>query len=529
MSTLEGMSPLVYSRTIYGSKVLGVAAADLSLVDDAVSARYREMHRAAVSGKPAASSEWDVYADDETLIYIKEPCAANNHEPPPFFLHVTPEDIDDLPDYMRRAGHSTRNFDFEFGMYGVRFDNICMATVPLPEDGISGVRTGQFTSDGELWSVAINIRQGGETAYRTEYESVVRDDPVISSEFDVYLHDGRLIYVKESCATSDIEAEFSLDIVPSDVEVLPPARVDSGFDHLDFVFETRGLMFDGICVASIGLPDYDIKRVTTGQLIAGEETVSWAGGYNVSAAAELPVVVDNLRGHGVEPVISSVFDVYLDDVRLIYFGSDCADEEVDAPFFVHVYPADVGDLSPARRPLGFDSFSFGTFDQGVMVEGGCITSFDLPDYDVAGFLTGQFQRDEGSLWEGGYSFAAAELPDVVERLRDRDVEPVIRSYFDVYSEGDRLVYVRDSCSVSDAAAKFFLHIYPVDVDDIPAERKESGFDNLDFVFDTRGLMFDGICVASVGLPDYEVERIRTGQWDSEQQRDIWKEEFDVGE
>ena len=519
-------APLIHSRIIYGSKVLGVAAVDLTLVDDTIAARYREMYRVTMSSKPpAASSEWDIYVDDATLTYIKEPCNADNHEPPPFFLHVTPDDIDDLPDYRRRAGHATRVFDFDFGRHGVIFDGRCMVVVPLPDDGISGIRTGQWTFDGELWSVAINIRPGGESAYRAEHESAVRDDPAISSEFDIYLHDGRLIYVKESCATSDIESEFFLDIVPSDVEALPPARMDSGFDHLRFVFETRGLMFGDMCVASIGLPDYDIQRVTTGQLIAGEETVSWAGGYNVSAANELPSVVHELRDHGVEPVISSVFDVYLDDSRLIYFRSDCADD-ADAPFFVHVYPDDLNDLSPARRPLGFDSFSFRLLDRGVMSDDGCFMSFDLLDYDVAGFLTGQFQRDEGNLWEGGYSFVAAELPDVVERLRG-GVEPVIRSYFDVYLDDDSLIYVRDSCSVSDADAKFFLHIVPLSVDDLSPSRMEPGFDNLGFVLETHGLMFDGICVASIGLPDYEIERIRTGQWDPDQQRDIWKEEFSL--
>lgn len=54
---------------------------------------------------------------------------------------------------------------------------------------------------------------------------------------------------------------------------------------------------------------------------------------------------------------------------------------------------------------------------------------------------------------------------------------------------------------------------PSDVDDLPDKRIESGFDNLDFVFATRDLMFDGMCVASVGLPDYDIERIRTWLWD----------------
>ena len=521
-------APLVYSRVIYNNRIMDVAVSDLSMLDDGVATGYREIHRITTSKQPVVRSEWDIYIDGRSLIYVKEQCVAQDYNSA-FFLQVSPDDIDDLPDYRRRAGHSTRNFDFDFGRHGVRFDGRCMVMVPLLEDGISGIRTGQWTFDGELWSVAINLRSGGESAYRTEYESVVRDDPMVSSEFDVYLHDGRMIYVREPCDASDTEAEFFLDIMPSDVEDLPPARMDSGFEHLRFIFETRGLMFDGMCVASIGLPDYDIKRVTTGQLIADDGTVSWDGGYNVSAAAELPVVVDELRDHRVEPVIRSYLDVYSDDDRLIYFRSDCADEEVEAPFFVHIYPADLDDLSHDRRSSGFESFSFGLLDQGVMSGDGCFTSFDLPDYDVAGFLTGQFQRDEGNLWEDGHSFVAAELPDVVERLRRRGAEPVIRSYFDVYSDDGRLVYVRDSCSVSDAAAKFFLHVMPLSVDDLPPSRVEYGFDNLGFVLETHGSMSDGMCVAGLEMPNYDIKRITTGQWDTESQHNLWKEEFSIAD
>ena len=640
-------APLVHGRVIYNSKVLGVAAVDLSLVDDGVAAPYRDAYSATVSKQPDARSNWDVYMDDGALVYIKESCTASDFSTP-FLVHGTTDDIDDLPGRRRSDGHSTRNLDFEFGRFGVRFDEICVATVPLPADGVSGVRTGQFTSHGELWSASLNMKLWGASAYGDEYESVVRGNPVINSEFDVYLYDGRLVYVREPCVASDTEAEFFLHVVPSDVSDLPPPRKESGFDNLDFVFETRGLMFDGMCVASIGLPDYAIKRVTTGQH-GDEGDAVWSASYNVSAgdelsrfveqmrgrgaeatvssyfdvylqdgrliyfradcvagdvqapffvhlypvdldelspgrqslgfdsfsfglldrgamsgdgcftsfdlpnydvagfltgqfqrdegnlwegaysfvAAELPSIVEELRERGVEPVVHSYFDIYLENGRLIYFRADCTAEGADAPFFVHVYPADVGDLPTERRDARFDSFSFGLLDRGVMVEGGCVTSFDLPDYDVAGFLTGQFQRDAGNLWEGGYSFAAAELPRVLDRLRDRGFEPVARSYFDVYMDDGRLIYVRDPCDASDVESEFFLHVVSSSVDDLPQPRRKSGFDNLDFVFETRGLMFDGMCVASIGLPDYDIERIRTGQWDPEQQRDIWKEEFEV--
>ena len=517
-------APLVHGRVIYNSKVLGVAAVDLSLVDDAVAAPYRDAYSATVSKQPDARSNWDVYMDDGALVYIKESCTASDFSTP-FFVHGTPYDIDDLPVHRRSDGHSTRNLDFEFGRFGVRFDGVCIATVPLPSDGVSGVRTGQFTSHGELWDVAINMRLGGEDAYRAEYETVVHEDPVINSEFEIYLGDGRLVYIREPCVASDPEAEFFLHIVPSDVGDLPPPRRESGFDNLDFVFETRGLMFDDMCVASIGLPDYDIKRVATGQH-GDEGDAVWSASYNVSAGDELSRFVEQMRGYSAEPTVRSYFDVYLQDGRLTYLRSDCTAGDVNAPFFVHVYPVDVGDLPSERRDARFDSFSFGLLDQGVMSGDGCFTSFDLPDYDVSGFLTGQFQRDEGNLWEAEYNFATLDAVAAARELIQRNGQPAIRSLFDVYIDDGRLVYVKEQCNVEERDARFFLHVRPADAAGLLDESKEAGFDNLDFDLGEHGGVADGGCFAVVELPLYEITSISTGQYTADGR--VWSAYIEVG-
>lgn len=101
--------------------------------------------------------------------------------------------------------------------------------------------------------------------------------------------------------------------------------------------------------------------------------------------------------------------------------------------------------------------------------------------------------------------------------------PVARSTFDVYLLDDDLVYVREQCAPEDTDAWFFLHLTPVDPDDLPGARQEHGFDNLDFRFGTRGARFDGRCVASVRLPDYAIAGIRTGQYAAGGQ--IWRVEF----
>ena len=91
-------------------------------------------------------------------------------------------------------------------------------------------------------------------------------------------------------------------------------------------------------------------------------------------------------------------------------------------------------------------------------------------------------------------------------------EPVIRSDFDVYLSENTLTYVREQCARADVEAMFFLALFPVDVNDLTDHRRQHGFDNLDFRFDRRGVIFDGRCMATVALPEYDIARIRTGQY-----------------
>ncbi len=93
-----------------------------------------------------------------------------------------------------------------------------------------------------------------------------------------------------------------------------------------------------------------------------------------------------------------------------------------------------------------------------------------------------------------------------------DRPPSIRSGFDVHLIEDHLIYVREPCALADVEAMFFLHLYPVDVNDLPDDRKRHGFDNLDFRFDQRGAIFDGRCAAAAALPEYDIARIGTGQY-----------------
>ena len=100
--------------------------------------------------------------------------------------------------------------------------------------------------------------------------------------------------------------------------------------------------------------------------------------------------------------------------------------------------------------------------------------------------------------------------------------PVIHSVFDVHSLDNQLVYVKKPCKPEDLHAHFLVHIFPVDKADLPDWRKTNGFDNLDFGFLNYGARFDDKCMATLSLPEYDIDYIRTGQYDNHGDRgELW--------
>ena len=63
---------------------------------------------------------------------------------------MRPVDISDLPEEHRQRG--LENLDFNLWEHGGESDEACFAVVDLPEYDIAYISTGQFTSDGRVWS-----------------------------------------------------------------------------------------------------------------------------------------------------------------------------------------------------------------------------------------------------------------------------------------------------------------------------------------------------------------------------------------
>ena len=123
-------------------------------------------------------------------------------------------------------------------------------------------------------------RRPGAEVYRAAYQWVTGGgNPAAQSDFDVYVRDGVLYYVKDDCGPADTETRFFLHVFPAEGDSLPVHRREYGFDNRSFYFDWRGGYFDGKCITQEPLPNYTITRIRTGQWLAGEDRELWRADF----------------------------------------------------------------------------------------------------------------------------------------------------------------------------------------------------------------------------------------------------------
>ena len=226
----------------------------------------------------------------------------------------------------------------------------------------------------------------------------------------------------------------------------------------------------------------------------------------------------------------SDFDVYAYDGALYYLSDNCEPPMSRAAAiwaFLHIIPDDPADLPEDSREHGFENRDFRLDTHAAFFDGKCMDRQPLPDYPIARIRTGQnAAASGGNQWRVDVNLSAhAAAQAIYDSIAAGDYgQPLAQSDFDVYLRGDGLTYLKEPCAAGDADAWFFLHIIPVEPADLPADGREHGFANLDFQFADHGARIGDICVATLDLPDYAIERIHTGQFVSGEGR-LWSAEF----
>ena len=354
----------------------------------------------------------------------------------------------------------------------------------------------------------------GKDDLRAVYEATRGRKPDIAAAYDVHQLDGAVALVMEPCAPAFIQSvSATLRATPVNRGDLPPWREGNREEPRVFPLVDYGAFFDGKCVASLPLPDYPIS----------EFRLVWRPELQPREAAREAQSRAQANGR---LLARSAYDVYLANGELVYVQEQCDPIETEHPFRVSVFYEQTYGLPGERREWGREIHEFDFRELGALLEeGACVALFPLPDYPVDGIRTGQFVEGGDDVWQT--AFSANPEPYAAAYRAVAGSEPLARGAFDLHLLDGDLVYVKEPCDQADTGAKFFLHIIPERVGELPEERREFGFDNLDFRFFLNGAWFDGECAARVALPDYPIASVRTGQF-VVGAGEIWSAEFEVG-
>ena len=209
------------------------------------------------------------------------------------------------------------------------------------------------------------------------------------------------------------------------------------------------------------------------------------------------------------------FDVYADGGALTYINEDCGEEDARGRFSLFAFPVDQNDLPLPMRNAGleYERLDFDFQNYGARMGGKCVIVRDLPDYAISHIETSRFAPGESRLWS--VVIPLAGYRERYERALSRlSGEPAARSGFDIWLDGNELTYVKENCDEADTRGRFFLSIFPADLDDLPQSARDAGreHESLNFDFARYGAILDGKCVIIRRLPDYAISRVETGQW-----------------
>ncbi len=240
--------------------------------------------------------------------------------------------------------------------------------------------------------------------FEASYTTPAADaEQVSSSVFNVFSRDGRLYYFKDNYSPEDISDSFFLHIYPAQPSDLPASRQQYGFLNRDFDFRRVGLLSDGKCAASVALPGHPITLLVTGQYTRGGPRL-WEAEFAMAPSGEAGVYTPIAGG---EPLARAYFDIYAGDGNLYYIKENCAAADVDALFFLHIYPIRTEDLSVNRQQHGYQGLDFAFATHGRRIGAQCNATVELPPYSIAAIHTGQYIPDGPRLWEAEFALPSA--------------------------------------------------------------------------------------------------------------------------
>ena len=140
------------------------------------------------------------------------------------------------------------------------------------------------------------------------------------------------------------------------------------------------------------------------QLVAGLEPI-WETRqglmFKVNHAYNDPIALHRKTYNSIvtnKPVVKSHFDIYLQGHQLSYVKDQCTDDDIEAKFFLHIFPSDASMLPRNRTQSSFENLDFRFSEHGIVFDHKCLIRISLPSYDIEHIRTGQFTPEQ-QLWQ----------------------------------------------------------------------------------------------------------------------------------
>ena len=270
---------------------------------------------------------------------------------------------------------------------------------PEPLVARKGVAWRQWGGDIRLYRVDGPI--AGEdwrrrSAPLRDYGRSGREEPTVVSSWEIWRREDALVYRRAPCSAADTETRFFLELHASGEAAAAGARP---LENRDFDFEDLGIRRGGEeCLAIVPIPIEGFERFETGQ---NGRTTRWRATARLDEErwlAMLRSALGSIRSGAWTPTARSEFALYSAEEALWYYRAPCSRPDLEARFFLHLYPRAAADLPVDRLEHGFENRDFAFADRGSLLEGGCLARVKIPDYEIARLRTGQFHPGGAPLW-----------------------------------------------------------------------------------------------------------------------------------